>query len=85
MPKRILLGALIGALFTAVDGAVVGLFAKLFFAEDDTWRVVGLWTFCFAVVGAILGGMLGGFWKSLAQRLVLRTPPDLPDTEKING
>src|SRR5262249_35098450 len=81
MFKRILLGALIGALFTAVDGAVVGVLAKAFFAEDDTWRVVGLWTFCFAVVGAILGALLGGFWTSLVERLMLRTPPESPDRE----
>ena len=81
MAKRILIGAIVGALFTAIDGAVVGLITKAFFAEDDTWRVVGLWTFCFALVGAILGAIVGALWKALASRLMLRAPTDLTETE----
>jgi hypothetical protein len=82
MPKRILLGALIGGLFAAVDGAIVGLIAKIFFDPDDTWRVVGMWTFFFALIGAILGGLLGMGWKSLVKQMMLRPPQDVPDSEQ---
>ena len=76
MAKRILFGAILGGLFTAIDGALVGLIVKLFFDPDDTWSVVGMWAFIFAVVGAILGGILGATWKSLVKRLTLRAPND---------
>jgi hypothetical protein len=82
MPKRIFLGGLIGGLFTAVDGAIVGLIVKFFFAADDTWWLVGMWAFYFAVVGAVLGGILGMFWKTLVQQLTLRPPLDMPTSDE---
>lgn len=74
MPKRILLGAIIGGLFCAIDGAIVGVIAKLFFDPGEAWHVIGMWTFYFALVGSILGGTLGALWKAIVRRIRLLPP-----------
>lgn len=86
MAKRIFLGAIIGGLFAAVDGVIVGVFAKLFFTDNETsWWVVGMLAFYFTLTGSILGAMLGAGWKSIIKQFMLVPPAETKDSFKANG
>lgn len=76
MLKRILLGGLVVGLFAASDGVLVGLVVALVFNGDEPLPVVGKWALVFGAVGAILGGVLGAFWKALVMRLTLGAPTE---------
>lgn len=62
--KAIVVGGLIGAAVTSIDGAILG-----FFVASDAKEILN-WTLGFAVGGAILGAALG----ALLMRLSLRPP-----------
>lgn len=78
--KGLVVGALVGALLTSIDGAVLGLF----FSEParaGRWLEGALrWAGYFALGGGALGALTGAVCAACFARLVL--PPPTNDTNE---
>jgi hypothetical protein len=72
--RWVLTGALIGAVFTAPDGAILGPLLDNTPGLSVLEKVLR-WAVYFAAGGAALGAIIGGIARVLAPRLVLK-PPD---------
>jgi hypothetical protein len=64
--KGLLWGGLAGCLLVAPDGVLMGA------VTGNFWT----WFGCAAVVGTLLGMLVGGLAVKLGPRLVLKPPPD---------
>ena len=70
--KGILIGVLVGASLTSIDGAILGALFGTTPTDGERVETVLHWAGSFAIAGAVIGGFVGGLLALFAHRLVLK-------------
>ena len=71
-----LVGAALGGIFTAIDGAVIGILVVIFSESGGGLNVVLEWAALLGLCGAVAGAGLGSGFIALASRMTLPPPEE---------